>query len=176
MKKPLMLLLAATFLLSACNTKTTPTPENFAAALNAWFPDHPDCLLTGSIHFPFETGDPVLIKQMDALTTAQILELHRAPMLHVTRYVLTPAGTRAGTHLCFGHREIKSIDSWTPPATANGFSETQVSYHYTLMDTPIWAKTPEVVAAFPKLAEELSGNATDRATLALTRVNWSVPD
>jgi hypothetical protein len=168
--------LAGAALMAGCNTKTKATPENYIATLNAYFPEHPDCLLDGTVTFPYESSDPVMLKQMDALVAAQILESHKEPSIHVTRYTLTPTGTKAGPHLCYGHREVTSIDSSTTPALANGFQETQVVYHYKIMDMPVWAKTPEVVAAYPKMAHEASGDATDKATLALTGVGWSVPD
>ena len=170
------LLLALILALTACNSKTKPTPENYIATINAYFPDHPDCLLDGSVTFPYETSDPATTKQMDALVKAQILEAHTEPSIHVSRYTLTPTGTKAGKHLCYGHREATSIVSSTPPALANGFTETNVTYAYKIEDLPIWAKTPEVLAAYPKMAHEASGDATDKITLALTGVGWSVPN
>lgn len=161
---------------TACNSKTAATPENYIATLNTYFADHRDCLFDGSTKFPFETGEAGLTRQMDALATAQMLEAHKATIIHITRYTLTDAGTRAGKNFCYGHREVTSIDSSTKPALANRFMETQVEYHYKIADMPVWAKTPEVLAAFPKMAQEASGNTSDKATLALTGVGWSVPD
>lgn len=161
--------------LLACNNAAKPTPENFLKALNTYLPDHKECLLDGSIKFPYETSDPAVMKQMDALVKAQMLESHRAEVIKVTVYSLTPSGVKAGHNLCYGHREATAIVSSTPPAPANGFTETQVVYRYSIMDQPVWAKTPEVVAAFPKMAREVSGDATATQALALTRV-WTVPD
>ena len=168
--------LAGVALMTACNTKINPTPENYIATLNAYFPEHPDCLLDGTVKFPYESSDPAMLKQMGALVTAQILEEHKEPAIHVSRYTLTPTGMKAGTHLCFGHRAVTSIESSTPPALSNGFQQTQVVYHYKIMDMPIWAKTPELLTAYPKMAHEASGTATDKATLALSGVGWTVPN
>ena len=77
---------------------------------------------------------------------------------------------------CYGHRLISAIDSFTPPAQANGFPETQVVYHYAMEDVPVWAKSADVRAAFPAMARATSGTATDKATLAATMAGWSVPD
>jgi hypothetical protein len=161
--------------LLACNNPAKPTPENFLKALNVYLPEHKECLLDGSVKFPLETSDPAVMKQMDALVKAQVLESHRAEVIKVTVYTLTPTGVKAGRNLCYGHREATAILHSTPPAPANGFTETQVEYRYNIMDEPVWAKTPEVVAAFPKMAKEASGDATATQTLALTRV-WTVPD
>ncbi len=169
-------ILAGVLLLTACNSATKPTAANYIATLNAYFPDHPDCLLDGSVRFPFETGDPKLTRQMDALADAQMLELHRAPIIKITRYTLTDAGAKAGPHFCYGHREITAIVSSTPPAVANGFPETTVVYRYKIEDMPVWAKTPQVVAAFPTLAHEATGDATGTIVLALNGINWTVPN
>ena len=161
----------------ACNSKSAPTPQNYTETLNAYFNDHPDCLLDGSVHFPYETGDPTRTAQMEALTTAEMLESKKEPAIHIARYTLTPAGERAAPRFCFGHREITSIDASTTPAKgADGFLETHVQYHYKMGDTPTWAKTPQVVAAFPQLAVVANGQATGQITLAGTGVGWSVPD
>ncbi len=176
MKKASIALASAALLLTACSTKQKPTPENFLAALNSYLPDHPDCLLDSSIRFPYETGDPAQIKQLDALARAQILTATRAPIIRVTRYTMTDTGQRVGAHLCYGHRLATAIVSSTPPAQAGGFTETQVVYRYAMQDAPVWAKGAEVQTAYPKLAEALSGNATAQKTLALTGVGWKVPD
>ena len=174
--KNALILLPLTLLLAACNTKTKPTDANYLATVNAYFPDHPDCLLDGTVTFPYETSNPETTRQMDALVTAQIAAVSREPAIKVSRYTLTPTGTRAGTHLCYGHREATAIVSSTPPALANGFTETDIVYRYKIEDLPIWAKTPEVLAAYPKMAAEASGNAIAKITLALTGVGWSVPN
>jgi len=40
-----------------CNPANKPTPANYLTALNAYLPDHTDCLLDGSMRFPYETGE-----------------------------------------------------------------------------------------------------------------------
>jgi len=168
-------LLALVLLTFGCNAKTAATPENYIATLNAYFADHPDCLLA-DVQFPYETSSPVERKQMDALAVAQMVEGHEELAIHVSRYTLTEAGKRVGPHFCFGHRQITSILSNTPVAVENGFQETHIIYQYAMADVPVWAKTPEVVAAFPKITAATSGQARARSTLALTGVGWSVPE
>lgn len=158
-----------------CNSKTKPTPANFTATLNAYFLEHPDCLLSNT-RFPYETSDPASIKQMNSLVKATLLEVHAEPAIHVSRYTTTPTGARYAPRFCFGHRVISSIDSSTPPAVVNGFPQTQVVYHYTMQDVPIWAKSSDIQLAFPNLAAALSGQASDHANLAQTLAGWQVPD
>jgi hypothetical protein len=172
----LVALFAALFCIPlGCNSKTKPTPENFTAALNKWFSEHPDCLLSNT-RFPYETSDPADVKRMNSLVKAQLLEVHEEASIHVSRFTVSTTGTRYAPRFCYGHRLVSSIDSFTPPAVANGFPQTQVTYHYNMQDVPIWAKTAEVQLSFPKLAADLSGQASDHATLAQTLAGWQVPD
>ena len=170
-----LLSLVPSFTSTACNSKTKPTPENFTATLNAWFSEHPDCLLSNT-RFPYETSDPAEIKRMNSLVKAQLLDVHEETSIHVSRFTPTTTGARYAPRFCYGHRIVSSIDSSTPPTVVNGFPQTQVTYHYNMQDVPIWAKGAEVQAAFPNLAEATSGQATDHATLAQTIAGWSVPD
>ena len=165
-----------TLLLSGCKSDTDPTPENYLKTINAYLPDHADCLFDSTVTFPYETSDQTQIKQLDTLAKSQVLEVGRDPSVHVSRYSLTATGKAAGPHLCFGYRNATAVVSNTPPALANGYTETAVTYKYKLHDMPMWAKSADVQAVFPKLAHEASGDATDTITLALDRVGWSVPN
>jgi hypothetical protein len=161
---------------SGCHSKTAPTPTNFTAALNAYFLEHPQCLRPDAPRFPYETGDPVDLKQMNALVASQLLTVSSEQSIRVSRFTPTPAGERVAPRFCYGHRVVSSIDSFTPPAPANGFPETKVTYHYTIEDVPVWADSAAVRAAFPAFAHATSGNATDTTTMAQTMAGWQVPD
>jgi hypothetical protein len=162
---------------SGCNSgKSAPTPANFIQALNNSFLTRSECLFPQAPRFPYETSDPAEIKQFDALVKATLLSVAQESAIHVSRYTVTATGTRYAPRFCYGHRNVTAIDSSTPPATVNGFPETHVTYRYTLADVPIWAKTPAVEAAFPKMAHGISTESTDQATLARTLAGWTVPD
>jgi hypothetical protein len=176
---PFFAALTLAAVLAGCHSRTAPTPENFTAALNAHFLEHRECLFPDDPHFPVEAGaagDPAKKQQLDALAAAQLLTVSEEKSLHVSRYVTTPMGETVAPHFCYGHRAVSSIDSSTPPAPANGFTETQVAYHYTMEDVPVWAKSAQMRAAFPALAHAVSGSATGKATLAGTMAGWQVPD
>ncbi|HEY5055857.1 MAG TPA: hypothetical protein VII58_06835 [Acidobacteriaceae bacterium] len=160
--------------LVACHSKTAATPENFTVALNAYFTDHPDCLFPNPPSFPYETTDPEKTRQMNALVASQLLTVHQAVLLHESRYTVTAAGARVAPRFCFGHRIATAIDSSTPPTNNNGMLQTQVAYHYTLQDVPVWAKTDQMRAAFPAMAQAIGGAASDKATLGKTMVDWQV--
>lgn len=167
---------ACLLLVAGCKNATDPTPENYLKTINAYLPDHADCLLDSNTTFPYETSDAAKIKQLDTLVTNQVLTVGRDLSIHVSRYTLTATGKAAGVHLCYGFREATAIVSNTPPAPVNGFTGTQVTYKYKLHDMPMWAKSADVQGAFPTLAHEASGEATDTIGLALDRVGWSVPN
>ncbi len=169
--------LTCTLLFSAtgCHPKSAPTSANFVQGLNKHFVDHPDCLLS-NVRFPYETSDRKETARMDSLVKSQLLDKTVEMTIHVSRYTVAPAGTRYAPRFCYGHRVINTIDHFTPPALANGFKETQVTYHYTMQEVPVWARSADVLKAFPAMARVVSGESTGVATLAQTPVGWQVPD
>ena len=167
-----VLLLLAT----GCKSKTKATPENFITGLNASFQTHSECLFTDPPRFPFETSDAAKTKQFNSLVKAALLDVKEEAAIHVSRYTPTDAGAHFAPNFCYGHRKVTAIDSFTPPIPAHGFPETSVTYRYTIQDVPVWAKTPEVQAAFPEMAHAISSESTAQATLAQTLAGWQVPD
>jgi len=175
------IILAGFFLLTAgCSSKTKPTDENFMAGLNAYYANHNDCLFSSALRFPYEVSPGPTAKQdkqrMDALMNAGLMKVTEDRSIHVNVYALTPAGERAGGRFCYGHRQITSIDNFTPPVkNASGLLESRITYHYKMMDVPVWVKTDEMQKAFPEMEKALSGEATGEATLANAGVGWQVP-
>ena len=169
---------AAVLLLAfaGCHSKTDATNENFMQSLNAYFMTHNECLFESAVRFPFETYDSDMARKMDALVNAQLLKLQEEKSIHANRYTTTLAGAQAAPKFCYGHREVTSIDSFTPPAKAHGFPETEVMYHFAMKDVPVWARTPQVMKAFPAMAEQISGQTSAKATLAQTMAGWQVPE
>ena len=165
--------------LVGCSSVTKPTNQNLTKAINNYYEDRPDCLFPHGRNFPYEVAPGADAKeqkkQMDALTDAGLMTRLEDRSIHIDRYTLNAAGNRYGPRFCYGHRSVNSIQSFTPPAPRNGFNETTVTYQYSLVDVPVWAKTPQVEAAFPQMAKELSGNATDQMTLATVGAGWQVP-
>lgn len=168
--------LTAVFATTGCmSSQSRATPQNFVAGLNKHFIDHADCLLE-NIRFPYETTERDSTRQMDSLVKALLLDKTEEMSIHASRYTPTVTGARYAPRFCYGYREVTSVDSFTPPVSANGFNETTVTYHYVVKEVPVWAKTPEVEKAFPAMAEATSGQATGKTTLAQTPVGWQVPD
>lgn len=156
-------------------SKSAPTPENFTNAINAYFLDHHDCLLS-NIRFPYETTDKTETKQLDSLVKSLLLNKSEEASIHTSRYTVTPAGQRYAPRFCYGNREVTRIDGSTPLAVVNGFRQTTVSYHYEIKEVPVWAKSPDVLAAFPQMAQAIGGPSAATIKLDQTTTNWQVPD
>ena len=169
-------------LLAGCNGFKAATPQNFTRTLNAYYGNNDDCLFSSALRFPYEVStsggekDSSLIKSLDALERAGLLKSLEDRDIHVKRYELTTYGKRVPPRFCFGHRVITSIDGFTPPATVDGETASQVSYHYKMMDIPGWADSDSMRKAFPTFAKETSSDAQDRTKLVLTMNGWRVPE
>ncbi|GGA54302.1 hypothetical protein GCM10011507_01940 [Edaphobacter acidisoli] len=167
--------LALTIATGCAPSKSAPTPENFSKAINAYFLDHHECLLS-NIRFPYETTDKTETRQLDSLVKSLLLNKNEEPAIHSSRYTVAPAGQRYAPRFCYGNREVTSIDSSTPLSVVNGFKQSTVTYHYTITEVPVWAKTPEVLAAFPQMAQAINDSNTAKITLDQTTTSWQVPD
>jgi hypothetical protein len=174
-------LTVSVLLAAGCNTATKPTKENFTLALNTYYSAHDECLFRHSLHFPYEVSTQNDANNerpgLEALAKAQMLSREEEKGIKAVRYTLTAAGSRASGRFCYGHRQVTTVDDFTPPAKAStGFVETLVSYHYVIKDAPVWAKDDDVKKAFPKMAADLGGQGQDKTTLAQTMAGWQVPE
>jgi len=169
--------LTAALLLSAgCDSKAKPTEANFTQTINAYFTEHPDCLLS-NIRFPYATSDPTVTKQLNTLVKSLLLESSYETAVKTTRYTVARAGTRYAPRFCYGHRTVTSIESSTPLAKGPaGLPETHISYRYKIEDVPVWAKSPDVQAAYPQMAAATTEGGTAQITLAQSVAGWQVPE
>jgi hypothetical protein len=168
------------FCLGGCsNSANQPTEKNFVQALNTYYQDRSECLFPQGREFPYEVSPGPDAKQgkqlMDALMDAGMFTRLEDRDLHVDSYSLTTIGKRYAPRFCYGHRAVTGIASFSPPGPKDGFTETTVTYRYTLEDVPVWAKTDKIEAAYPALAKGMSGTATDTQTLASAGAGWQVP-
>ena len=182
---------AAVILLAVGCNKKEDNSINFRNAIDAYYSAHPVCLWPDPIKFPVQadTSDNSKTAVYDALvdqgllvrTTAEKKKLIIASK-QVNNYDLSDKGRSAWTadvnqpgygNFCYGHRKVSSIDSSTPTTSAAG-ATTQVTYHYTLTDSPAWATAPETQNAYPQLHSDLAGPQTGQATLTDTNNGWQV--
>jgi hypothetical protein len=178
------------FLAAGCNKKEDNS-TNFTSAINSYYSAHPACLWSDPIKFPVQadTSDNSKTAGYDALvdqgllarTTAEKKKMIIASK-QVNNYDLSDKGRSVWTadvnqpgygNFCYGHRKVSTIDSATPTSSAAG-ATTQVTYHYTLTDSPAWATAAETQNAYPQLRSELAGPQTGQATLTNTNNGWQV--
>ena len=170
------LALAGLFL-AGCHSASEPSPQNFTKGISKYLVDHPDCLYKTALRFPYETSDKGEIKQLDSLVGSKLLEKGTEPAIHIARYSISDYGQKSAPRFCYGFRHITGIQGYTAPAkAADGFNESRVTYTYDLQDTPVWAKSDAVQAAYPEMAKNVAHPAPATLTLAQTGVGWQVPD
>jgi hypothetical protein len=159
--------------------KTEASNENFQRAINAYFYNHRDeCLFTTARKFPDEVKvhEKDEMKDMDALSKAGLLTRTEDGAFQLVRYELTPLGTRATGRFCFGHRDVTSVDSFTPLRIEDKRKASDVTYHYRIVDAPVWAQDENLKKQFPELARKTSGNAEGKTTVMSAYEGWEVPD
>jgi hypothetical protein len=166
--------------ISGCHKKQTEASNvNFQRAINAYFYAHRDeCLFTAARKYPAEVkvGEKSDMKDMDALAKAGLLKRTEDGAFQLVRYDLTPLGARAGGRFCFGHRDVTAVDSFTPLRVEDKRKATDVTYHYRIIDAPVWAQDENLKKQFPELARKLSGNAEGKTTVMSAYEGWEVPD
>jgi hypothetical protein len=181
---------AIMFLAAGCNKKEDNS-TNFTSAINSYYSAHPACLWSDPIKLPVQadTSDNSETAGYDALvdqgllarTTAEKKKMIIASK-QVNNYDLSDKGRSVWTadvnqpgygNFCYGHRKVSTIDSATPTSSAAG-ATTQITYHYTLTDSPAWATAAETQNAYPQLRSELAGPQTGQATLTNTNNGWQV--
>ncbi len=173
-----------------CHTNTVDKGA-FKSALNDYYSSRHDCVWSTTVKFPaqVDASKDDQTKGYDALTDAGLLTRMAAEKKRfligskqVTNYDLSDKGRTTWTadqtqpgygNFCFGHREVTSIDSFSPSDNAEA-AQYSVSYHYTVAGVPDWATSTEMKTAFPKIAADTSGQQTATATLAKSSNGWQV--
>jgi hypothetical protein len=166
--------------IGACHKKRTEASnENFKRAINAYFYNGRDeCLFPVAQKFPNEVKvhEKAEMKDMDALAKAGLLTRIEDGAFQLVRYDVTPLGTRAKARFCFGHRDVTSVDSFTPLRVEDKRNASDVTYHYRIVDAPVWAQDEGLKKQFPELARKTSGNAEGKTTVMSAYEGWEVPD
>jgi hypothetical protein len=161
--------------LSACASgcKKEVDKAEFKSAINKSFAGHHECVWPEPIKLPAE-ADPTKdekVRAYDALTAASLLirasaEKKRflAGSQRVNHYDLSDKGRPAWTsdpnqpgygNFCFGHFNATAIDKAIPNDPSDPTQYT-VTYRYEVEGIPDWARTPESMRTFPKIAADTS--------------------
>ena len=181
--------LALCFAAAGCR-KNAVDPSAFKSALNGYYSARTVCVWSAAVKLPAQadTNNDDQTKGFDALTDAGMLV--RMPQekkrfligsKQVNDYDLSDKGRSTWTadtaqpgygNFCFGHREVTSIDSFTPPDS--DATQYTVNYHYGVTSIPDWANTAEMKTAFPRIAALTSGQQAASATLVKSSNGWQV--
>jgi hypothetical protein len=163
----------------------------FKTALNDYYSSRHTCVWTTPMKFPAQAdaSNDEQTKGFDALTDAGLLtraaaekrrfligskQVNNYDISDKGRASWTPDETQPGYgNFCFGHREVTSIDSFTPSDNAEA-SQYNVTFHHAVTGPPDWANSTEMKTAFPKVLEDTSGQSVATATLVKSNKGWQV--
>ncbi|MBV8632772.1 MAG: hypothetical protein JOZ83_17745 [Silvibacterium sp.] len=180
---------AALLIIAGCRSNNVDQGA-FKSAINDYYRGRQVCLWSAPIKLPAQadTSNDQQTKGFDALTDAGMLtrtsEEKKRFLIgskQVNDYDLSEKGRSAWTpdssepgygNFCFGHREVTTVDGFTPPET--NATQYTVNYHSTVSGVPDWASSAEMKTAFPSLAAATSGQQTGTATLVKSNNGWEV--
>jgi hypothetical protein len=176
-------------LATGCHTNTVDK-ESFKSAINSYYSGKQECVWSAPVKFPAQadTSNDEQTKGFDALTDAGLLARKTAEKSRfligskqVNDYDLSDKGRSTWTadqtqpgygNFCFGHLEVSSIDSYTPPDT--NFARYSVTYHYAVSGIPDWANSTEMKSAFPKIASDTAQQRMATASAVKSDNGWLV--
>lgn len=171
--------------------KNAVDPGAFKSALNNYYSSLPVCVWSSPVKFPAQadTSNESQTKGFDALVDAGMLTRASAEKKRfligskqVNDYDVSDKGRSIWTvdssepgygNFCFGHPEVASIDSFTPPDDG-GATQYSVAYHYGVAHPSDWATSAEMKTAFPKIDALTSNQKTATATLTKSDQGWQV--
>jgi len=189
-KKTVCLLSLTLFIPALGCNKNAVDQSAFKSAINVYDSAQPVCVWSAAVKFPAQadTNNEDQTKGFDAFTDAGLLTRTPAEKKRfligskqVNDYDLSDKGRSTWTadptqpgygNFCFGHWQVTSIDSYTPPdADATQYN---VAFHDLVNGVPDWASSTEMKAAFPKIDSDTSGPHTGNATLVKSSSGWQV--
>jgi hypothetical protein len=175
----------------ASGCKKEVDKAEFKSAINKSFTGRHECVWPEPIKLPAE-ADPTKdekVRALDALTDASLLirasaEKKRflAGSKQVNHYDLSDKGRPAWTpdpnqpgygNFCFGHFHATAIDKAIPNDPSDPTQYT-VTYRYEVEGIPDWARTPESMRTFPKIAADTSIQSATVTLVKGTDGGWAV--
>ncbi len=175
----------------AAGCKKEVDKAGFTSAINKSYAGRHECVWPEPIKLPVQ-ADPSKdekVRDYDALTDAGLfiresVEKNR-PLLgskQVNKYNLSDKGHSAWTadpnqpgygNFCFGHFNVTAIDNAIPNDPANPTQYT-VTYRYEVEGVPDWARTPESMRTFRKIAADTSIQSATVTLVKGTDGGWAV--
>jgi hypothetical protein len=179
--------------LSACaNGCGKPVDKTaFISAINKSYDGQHICVWPEPTKLPVQ-ADPSKDERtrgFDALTDAGLLireyvemKQPRASSIVINKYNLSDKGHSSWTpdakhpdsgNFCFGHFNVTAIDKAIPNDPSDPTQYT-VNYEYEVEGIPGWARTPESMRAFSKVAADTSIQSATAALVKSTDGGWAV--
>ncbi len=147
--------------------------SEFISAINKSYVGHHECVWPEPIKLPVraDISKDENVRVYNALSDAGLLmhglaetERSATGAKQIMKYELSDKGHAAWIadpkqpgygNFCFGHFNVTTIDSATPDDPSNPTRYT-VTYQYEVEGVPDWARTPESMRTFPKIAADTS--------------------
>jgi hypothetical protein len=174
---------------NGCRKQVDQAP--FKSAINKSYEGQHVCLWPEATKLPAE-ADPTKdekIRDYEALTDAGLLirelvakKTPRVGFIQINKYDLSDKGHSAWTpdpkqpdfgNFCFGHFNVTAIDKATPNDSSNPTQYT-VNYRYEVEGIPGWARTPESMRAFRKIAADTSIESATATLVRDANGGWAV--
>ena len=175
----------------ASGCKKEVDKAEFKSAINKSFAGRHECVWPEPVKLPAE-ADPTKdqkVRGYEALTDASLLIRESAEKKRflvgsklVNVYDLSDKGRPAWTpdpnqpgygNFCFGHFNATAIDKAIPNDPSDPTQYT-VTYRYEVEGIPDWARTPESMRAFPKIAADTSIQTATVTLVKGTDGGWAV--
>jgi hypothetical protein len=181
----------AMLMAAGCRKSNFVDKAAFKSAINNYYSTRQDCVWSSPAKFPAQadTSNYEQTKGYDALTDAGFLvrtaeekkrfligskQVNDYDLSDKGRSIWTADQTQPGYgNFCFGHREVTTIDGFTPADVADA-TQYNVSYHYDVANVPAWASTVEMKTAFSTVAIDTSGQQTAIAIVVKSSSGWQV--
>ncbi len=192
MRERIVLTLALSGLFAcASGCKKEVDRSQFKSAINKSFDGRHECIWPEPIKLPAQ-ADPSKderVRDYEALTDAglfirEAVEKKRflAGSKQVNNYDLSDKGHSSWTadpsqpgygNFCFGHFNVTAIDSAIPNDPSNPTQYT-VKYRYEVEGIPEWARTPESMRAFRKIAADTAIQSATATLVKSADGGWAV--
>lgn len=192
----LVICTAALLLLAGCDDPLDANKKIFHKVLQSYYDAHPVCVAI-SFKLPIEfrsDSDAGRKQQLEPLVRAGLISVETiqknesaAPgqerAVDYLRYVPTGVGAKVirkgansflgGTDICFAHRKVVKVESFTEPTEVMGLKVSHVTYDYDLKDVGQWAKGADIADVFPQI-ETMLAKSDNQATdvLVQTKQGW----
>jgi len=180
--------------LSACDSKTAANKKNFGITVTQYFDKKGDMCLD-PVKWPVDVYETDMRQQklfpdgvagqMAALEAVGLAKGEDVELpgtfvdgkpnglkVKVRRYTMTDAAkpylranAKQQQRMCWGRKLLDKIVRWADPSKVDDHEESAVIYTYKLSNVADWAKKPQVKEAFPVLGRTVDGEHTQKEKL-----------